>query len=53
VTAAETVAKSAGGNTGATGKQLRAVEVSMREAVARIAGFGALAFATKPKKKKA
>jgi hypothetical protein len=64
VTAAEAAAKSAGGKTGATAKQLHAAEVSMHEAVARIAGAGALAFATnaavraqfealKPKKKKA
>ncbi len=46
VTAAEAVAKSAGGTTGATAKQLHAAEVSMHEAVARIAGAGALAFAT-------
>jgi hypothetical protein len=62
VTAAETLAKAAGGKTGATAKQMHAAEVSMHEAVARIAGVGTLAFATnaavraqfaalKPKKK--
>lgn len=62
VTAAGTAAKAAGGITGATSKQLHAAEVSMHEAVARIAGAGTHAFATnapfraqfaalKPKKK--
>jgi hypothetical protein len=61
---AETVAKGKGGTAGTTAKELRAAEVRMHEAVARIAGVGALAFATnaavraqfealEPKKKKA
>jgi hypothetical protein len=44
LTAAETLAKGQSG--GPTGKQRRAAETRMHEAVARIAGTGALAFAT-------
>jgi hypothetical protein len=45
LSAAETAAKGKGGAAGTTVKQLHAAEVRMHEAVARIAGAGALAFA--------
>jgi hypothetical protein len=46
VKAAEEAAKAKGGKTGATAKELQAAAVRMHEEVRRIAGVGALAFAT-------
>jgi hypothetical protein len=46
LTAAETAAKGGAAAAGTTGKERRAAETAMHEAVARIAGAGVLAFAT-------